>query len=114
MVWKEIWVQYPQGKEKILIQVGKLIALLVYVEKINWGLIKIIEEIDSQVQVLQEEIGVVKISETDLLVQERVLEIEPIVHPSPKSLEEREALEREALVWIILWQALIIKTDWRI
>jgi hypothetical protein len=61
-------------------------------------LIKIIEEIDSQVQVLQEEIGVVKISETDLLVQERVLEIELIVHPSPKSLEEPEALEREVLV----------------
>jgi hypothetical protein len=29
-------------------------------------------------------------------------------------LEEPEALEREVLVWIILWQALIIKTDWRI
>jgi hypothetical protein len=61
-------------------------------------LIKIKERIGSQVQVLQEEIGVLKNSSTDLLVQERVLEIELIVHPSPKSLEEPEALEREVLV----------------
>ncbi len=75
-----------------------------------------IEKIGSQMGVLQKkEIEVPKDSMTrDLLEQERILDIELIVHYTQKTMVESKAVKIKVFLWIITWQALSKKAIWRI